>query len=419
MNSSRRRIGLSKNRKSKTSLHGNSEEIWAGDTEFLSLNISEVNKPKTYASAAEKRKLQELSNAGSSSSKESPPKKQKLSERHSDPTGLSRKFESPKGKLDKSAKSLNNFDKFFNDSFMFDLPLDIPAEPPKTPDEEEVILSSQKFIEEIGQIPKNDWARPNSNLEEDPNIIITKNEEICSQYFEIPREDPKNESLDDLFLDLDQNSLNENIDSLESSMLETDKNDQLNITVIKKIDWDKDDFSILAQKTPVAPSTSHPKVSENPETPLTTPKTTKRTPKVSKELIDALFPSQPMTPHERFSKRQKLMNLRPVSSSKFSDIGPFFGLPVKVSNLIKEHKGIENLYDWQCECLNLKAVNQRNNLIYALPTSGGKSLVSEILMIREIMLRRKNVMLVLPYVSEISCCSKCIFIKICFIFRSP
>lgn len=36
--------------------------------------------------------------------------------------------------------------------------------------------------------------------------------------------------------------------------------------------------------------------------------------------------------------------LRPISSANFSEIGPFFGLPNKVKMLIKEFKGIEELY---------------------------------------------------------------------------
>ncbi|RVE66262.1 hypothetical protein OJAV_G00124530 [Oryzias javanicus] len=86
-------------------------------------------------------------------------------------------------------------------------------------------------------------------------------------------------------------------------------------------------------------------------------------------------------------------------SSQTTDLGPFFGLPSKVKELMQRLRGIQKLYDWQEACLNLDCVQQRRNLIYSLPTSGGKTLVAEILILRELLCRRKDCLLILPYTS--------------------
>ncbi|XP_053885026.1 helicase POLQ-like isoform X1 [Malaclemys terrapin pileata] len=81
------------------------------------------------------------------------------------------------------------------------------------------------------------------------------------------------------------------------------------------------------------------------------------------------------------------------------DIGPFYGLPSKVKDLLVQFRGIEKLYEWQHTCLTLESLQQRKNLIYSLPTSGGKTLVAEILILQELLCRHKDVLMVLPYVA--------------------
>uniref|UniRef100_A0A1B0D5R7 Helicase POLQ-like n=1 Tax=Phlebotomus papatasi TaxID=29031 RepID=A0A1B0D5R7_PHLPP len=79
----------------------------------------------------------------------------------------------------------------------------------------------------------------------------------------------------------------------------------------------------------------------------------------------------------------------------------FFGLPMRVKDLLREIKGIDELYDWQIECLKLPAIEKRQNLIYTLPTSSGKTLVAEILILKELICHQRNVLFILPYVAVV------------------
>ncbi|KAM6136490.1 helicase POLQ-like isoform 3-T3 [Phoenicopterus ruber ruber] len=90
---------------------------------------------------------------------------------------------------------------------------------------------------------------------------------------------------------------------------------------------------------------------------------------------------------------------RKTIESSSVDIGPFYGLPSKVKDLLRQFRGIETLYEWQHDCLMLESLQQRKNLIYSLPTSGGKTLVAEIIILQELLCRQKDVLMILPYVA--------------------
>ena len=78
----------------------------------------------------------------------------------------------------------------------------------------------------------------------------------------------------------------------------------------------------------------------------------------------------------------------------------FWGLPNGVLQQY-QRRGINKLYAWQAKCVAEPGVlDGSENLVYSAPTSGGKTLVSEIILFRKLASSPKTkVLIVLPYVS--------------------
>lgn len=76
----------------------------------------------------------------------------------------------------------------------------------------------------------------------------------------------------------------------------------------------------------------------------------------------------------------------------------FFDLPIQVKEILRKERKIENLYDWQ-DRLMRKLLESDKNVIYCVPTSGGKTLVAELLLMKELLVNRKDAIFVLPFIS--------------------
>ena len=78
----------------------------------------------------------------------------------------------------------------------------------------------------------------------------------------------------------------------------------------------------------------------------------------------------------------------------------YFELPQTITDYYAK-KGIVYLYEWQSRCLLTEGVLEGRNLTYTAPTSGGKTLVAEILLWRRLFHNpfSNRAIVILPYVS--------------------
>ncbi|XP_033029736.1 DNA polymerase theta, partial [Lacerta agilis] len=75
-----------------------------------------------------------------------------------------------------------------------------------------------------------------------------------------------------------------------------------------------------------------------------------------------------------------------------------WGLPKAV--LDKYHSlGVVRMFQWQAECLMVGQVLEGENLVYSAPTSAGKTLVAELLILKRVLESRKKALFILPFIS--------------------
>ncbi|CAF0953116.1 unnamed protein product [Adineta ricciae] len=73
----------------------------------------------------------------------------------------------------------------------------------------------------------------------------------------------------------------------------------------------------------------------------------------------------------------------------------------RIATLLEKYRNIRSLHNWQKKCLNLPARRKNQNLIYTLPTSGGKTLVAEIMMLNCLFHRNLDAVFILPFVAVV------------------
>ncbi|KAH8236416.1 hypothetical protein KR026_001239 [Drosophila bipectinata] len=122
--------------------------------------------------------------------------------------------------------------------------------------------------------------------------------------------------------------------------------------------------------------------------------------------LSSMSPSQLRLSPDSFSqvnyasRRKSVASEVPVDLQSMKSISAW-NLPPSILSAYKE-KGVIQMFDWQVECLSKKSVLFENcNLVYSAPTSAGKTLVSEILLIKTVLERRKKVLLILPFISVV------------------
>ncbi|XP_066304418.1 DNA polymerase theta-like [Branchiostoma lanceolatum] len=75
-----------------------------------------------------------------------------------------------------------------------------------------------------------------------------------------------------------------------------------------------------------------------------------------------------------------------------------WGLPESVLQCYHDNR-ITHLFEWQAECLRTGDVLAGKNLVYSAPTSAGKTMVAELLMLKRVLETHKKGIFILPFVS--------------------
>ncbi|CEF63519.1 Mutagen-sensitive 301 [Strongyloides ratti] len=93
-----------------------------------------------------------------------------------------------------------------------------------------------------------------------------------------------------------------------------------------------------------------------------------------------------------------------IENNDFSNITTesvfqIIGLSKTSQDIYRKKRKISNLYDWQKECITNKKLLGGRNFILSLQTGAGKTLIAELLMLRETLVKKRSCIMILPYVA--------------------
>ncbi len=96
----------------------------------------------------------------------------------------------------------------------------------------------------------------------------------------------------------------------------------------------------------------------------------------------------------------------PVLTTNMLSLKSYMDFPDALLKVYRDEFNIKEMFPWQVDCLTHRdhvVVREKQNLIYSAPTSAGKTLVSELLMLKNLIHEpSKKALIVMPYVSLIN-----------------
>ncbi|RWS26877.1 hypothetical protein B4U80_10485 [Leptotrombidium deliense] len=75
-----------------------------------------------------------------------------------------------------------------------------------------------------------------------------------------------------------------------------------------------------------------------------------------------------------------------------------WNLPESVVKWFEDH-GIQHMFPWQAECLKKSKILEGKSLVLSAPTSAGKTMISDVLLLKNATRTKKKTLIILPYVS--------------------